>query len=111
MSSAVNIAYDTFRFNFVTVENNSGIQNIRVTGIAGPQASEQRKKKNQQKKKKKKKKKEEDKASFRTAVRQMLVSQIPPLSSDLSLNHEGRWGTTADFATNFLHFSLFSTAL
>ena len=28
-----------------------------------------------------------------------------------SLNHEGRWGTTDDFATSFLHFSLFSTAL
>ena len=33
------------------------------------------------------------------------------LSSHLSLNREGRWGTTDDFATNFLHFSLFSTAL
>ena len=31
--------------------------------------------------------------------------------SHLSLNHEGRWGTTDDFATSFLHFSLFSTAL
>ena len=29
----------------------------------------------------------------------------------LSLNREGRWGTTDDFATSFLHFSLFSTAL
>ena len=29
----------------------------------------------------------------------------------LSLNHEGRWGTTNDFATSFLHFPLFSTAL
>ena len=28
-----------------------------------------------------------------------------------SLNREGRWGTTDDFATSFLHFSLFSTAL
>ena len=28
-----------------------------------------------------------------------------------SLNCEGRWGTTDDFATSFLHFSLFSTAL
>ena len=28
-----------------------------------------------------------------------------------SLNYEGRWGTTDDFATSFLHFSLFSTAL
>ena len=29
----------------------------------------------------------------------------------LSLNREGRWCTTDDFATSFLHFSLFSTAL
>ena len=29
----------------------------------------------------------------------------------LSLNREGRRGTTDDFTTNFLHFSLFSTAL
>ena len=28
-----------------------------------------------------------------------------------SLNREGRWVTTDDFATSFLHFSLFSTAL
>ena len=28
-----------------------------------------------------------------------------------SLCHEGRWGTTDDFATSFLHSSLFSTAL
>ena len=28
-----------------------------------------------------------------------------------SLNREGRWGTTNDFATSFLHFPLFSTAL
>ena len=28
-----------------------------------------------------------------------------------SLNREGRWGTTDDFATSFLHCSLFSTAL
>ena len=28
-----------------------------------------------------------------------------------SLNCEGHWGTTDDFATSFLHFSLFSTAL
>ena len=28
-----------------------------------------------------------------------------------SLNREGRWGTTDNFATSFLHFSLFSTAL
>ena len=29
----------------------------------------------------------------------------------LSLNHKGRWGTTDDFASSFLHLSLFSTAL
>ena len=29
----------------------------------------------------------------------------------LSQNHEGRWGTTDDFTTNFLYFSTFSTAL
>ena len=29
----------------------------------------------------------------------------------LILNREGRWNTTDDFATRFLHFSLFSTAL
>ena len=28
-----------------------------------------------------------------------------------SLNREGRWSTTDDFATSFLHFPLFSTAL
>ena len=28
-----------------------------------------------------------------------------------SLNREDHWGTTDDFATSFLHFSLFSTAL
>ena len=28
----------------------------------------------------------------------------------LSLNREDRWGNTDDFATSFLHFSLFSTA-
>ena len=28
-----------------------------------------------------------------------------------SLNHESHWGTTDDFTTSFLHFSLFSTTL
>ena len=28
-----------------------------------------------------------------------------------SLNHMGHWGTKDNFATSFLHFSLFSTAL
>ena len=31
--------------------------------------------------------------------------------SHLSLNRKGRWGTTDDFPTSFLHFPLFSTAL
>ena len=54
------------------------------------------------------------------------LSLLPPLSSlppllhttviihhhhHQSLNREGRWGTTNDFATSFLHFPLFSTAL
>ena len=41
------------------------------------------------------------------------TSRHPPKksSSHLSLNHEGRWGTTDDFTTSFLHFSLFSIAL
>ena len=29
----------------------------------------------------------------------------------LFLNREGRWGTTDDFTTSFLHFPLFSTAV
>ena len=33
------------------------------------------------------------------------------LSSHLSLNCEGCWGTTGDFTTSFLHFPPFSTAL
>ena len=37
--------------------------------------------------------------------------QVNSLSSHLSPNREGRWGTTDDFATSFLHFSLFFTAL
>ena len=43
-------------------------------------------------------------------------SNIPPPHHhhhhhQISLNREGRWGITDDFATSFLHFSLFSTAL
>ena len=33
------------------------------------------------------------------------------LISPLSLNREGCWGTTDDFATSFLYFSLFSAVL
>ena len=39
-----------------------------------------------------------------------LVASIFILSH-ISLNREGRWGATGDFATSFFHFSLFSTAL
>ena len=43
----------------------------------------------------------------------VLVTLFPLslISSHLSLNREDRWGTTDDFATSFLHFPLFSTAL
>ena len=37
--------------------------------------------------------------------------EISSLSSHLSLNCEGCWGTTDDFTTSFLHFSLFSSPL
>ena len=40
-----------------------------------------------------------------------LKLSLSHLFSHLSLNREGHWGTTDDFATNFLHLSLFSTAL
>ena len=59
-----------------------------------------------------------------TKTRQTLVSMHKPrlqtneslklcfwLILHLSLNREGRWGTTDDFTTSFLHFALFSTAL
>ena len=39
------------------------------------------------------------------------LSQIAHHHQCQSLNCEGRWGTTDDFATSFIHFSLFSTAL
>ena len=38
-------------------------------------------------------------------------SPLPSHHHHQSFNREGRWGTTDDFATSFLHFSLFSTAL
>ena len=40
-----------------------------------------------------------------------LFGVILTISSHLSHNRVGRWGTTDDFATSFVHFSLFSTAL
>ena len=39
------------------------------------------------------------------------VMKTAVISSHLFLNREGRWGTTNDFATSFLQFSLFPTAL
>ena len=40
----------------------------------------------------------------------VLWRKIISLISHLSLNRKGRLGTTDDFTTSFLHFSLFSTA-
>ena len=37
-------------------------------------------------------------------------NEIGPPPPRQSLNREGSWGTTDDFATSFLYFSLFSTA-
>ena len=39
------------------------------------------------------------------------LQQVTSLHLCLSLNLRGRWGTTDDFTTSFLYFSLFSTAL
>ena len=39
------------------------------------------------------------------------LASLRPHHHHQFLNREGRWGTTDDFATSFLHFSLFSTAL
>ena len=40
------------------------------------------------------------------------LEDLPPtVSSHLSFNRGGPWGTTYDVTTSFLHFSLFSTAL
>ena len=39
------------------------------------------------------------------------VSSLSSSSSSIFFNREDSWGTTDDFATSFLHFSLFSTAL
>ena len=55
------------------------------------------------------------KIQFQSLLREALVSSSGMGSSHLisshsSLNREGRWGTTDDFATSFLHFFLFSTA-
>ena len=50
----------------------------------------------------------------KTYVENVMISENDDYSFNYhlqSLNREGRWGTTDDFATSFLHFSLFSTAL
>ena len=47
----------------------------------------------------------------RTITSLRFADDIDGFSSHLSLNREGRWGTTDDFATSTLHFYLFSTAL
>ena len=39
------------------------------------------------------------------------LKQTSLISHHLSLNCKGGWDTTDEFATSFLHFSLFSTAL
>ena len=41
----------------------------------------------------------------------VIPSSSSSSSHHLSVNREGRWGTTDDFTTTFLFFSLFSTAL
>ena len=46
-----------------------------------------------------------------TLVPDSKASKSMLVSSHLSLNRDGRWGTTDDFATSFLHFSLFPIAL
>ena len=48
---------------------------------------------------------------FVQLLRSAILINICLISSHLSLNHNGCWGTTDDFTTSFLHFSLFFTAL
>ena len=50
-----------------------------------------------------------DKDSGRSKCLGCLATSL--ISSLLSLNREGCWGTTDDFTTSFFYFSLFSTAL
>ena len=49
----------------------------------------------------------------RNTVKRAINTETDTLvsSSHLSLNLQGCWGTTVDFPTSFLHFSLTSTAL
>ena len=50
-------------------------------------------------------------SNFGPSTRFPSVRLAISLTYHLSLNREGRWGNTDDFATSFLHFPLFSTAL
>ena len=47
----------------------------------------------------------------RLKLNQTPASSLRVWSLHLSLSREGCWGTTDDFTTSFLHFSLYSTAL
>ena len=47
----------------------------------------------------------------RTNPTHIYISHPPPPPLHQFLNRAGRWGTTDDFATSFLHLSPFSTAL
>ena len=46
-----------------------------------------------------------------STARSSFACKTSTSSPHLSLNREGRWGTTDDFTNSFLHFSLFSTGL
>ena len=52
-----------------------------------------------------------EKAETPSGVSGLIGEKTVSSLSHLSLNLEGRWGTTDDFATSFLYFPLFSTAL
>ena len=49
--------------------------------------------------------------SFRSSNEKCITVQRIFLHLHLSLNRGSRWGTTDEFTTSFLHFSLFSTVL
>ena len=61
--------------------------------------------------KKKKKKLEKENSCMLFFPLTILVASKVIIISHLSLNREGRWGTTDDFTTSFPHFPLFFTAL
>ena len=50
-------------------------------------------------------------AHWENIERPWTMQIITSSSHHLSLTQEGRWGTTDDFTTSFLHFPLFTTAL